>query len=100
VLVQNDSLILTLFSQLLVDYLSQLHPFYMNVAKSLPILDIMEVTEAVAHVIAVLPTNEILRALQLFCLPLAQDLHEIAAKGKDASKDDRRDAAGKYGIYA
>ncbi|GAB5592901.1 Nuclear import receptor [Umbelopsis nana] len=80
-------------SELLVDYLSQLHPFYINVGKTLPILDILEVTEAVAHVIAVIPTNELLKALQLFCLPLAQNLHDLAVKGKDATEKDRRDAA-------
>lgn len=78
-----------------MDYLSQLHPFFINVGKTLPILDILEVTEAVAHVIAVIPASELLKALQLFCMPLAQNLHDLAAKGKDATEKDRRDAAGK-----
>ncbi|CAO3658469.1 unnamed protein product [Umbelopsis ramanniana] len=80
-------------SELLVDYLSQLHPFFINVGKTLPILDILEVTEAVAHVIAVIPTNELLKALQLFCLPLAQKLHDVAVKGNEATDKDHRDAA-------
>jgi transportin-3 len=58
-------------------------------------LDVLEVTEAVAHVIAVIPTNELLKALQLFCLPLAQKLHDLAIKGNEATEKDRRDAAGK-----
>jgi transportin-3 len=78
---------------LLIDYISQLHSFYINVGKTLPISDTLEVTEAVAHVIAVIPVNELLKALQLFCMPLAQQLHDLASKGKDASEKDRRDAA-------
>ncbi|KAI9273878.1 armadillo-type protein [Helicostylum pulchrum] len=70
-------------SEHLVDYISQLHLFYLNVVKTLPFRDILEVTEAVSHVITVLPINEIEKALQLFCLPIAQDLHNIVSKGKD-----------------
>ncbi|KAJ2957823.1 hypothetical protein NQZ79_g6514 [Umbelopsis isabellina] len=80
-------------SELLIDYLSQLHPFYINVGKTLPISDTLEVTEAVAHVIAVIPVNELLQALQLFCMPLAQQLHDVATKGKAATEKDRAVAA-------
>lgn len=68
----------------MVDYISQLHSFYLNVVKTLPFRDILEVTEAVSHVITVLPVNEVEKALQLFCLPIAQDLHNIVSKEKDA----------------
>ncbi|KAI8376491.1 armadillo-type protein [Radiomyces spectabilis] len=76
-------------SNLLVDYIGQLHLFYVNVIKSLPFIDAREVTEAVAHVLAVLPVAELQNALQLFCMPLAQDLHTLLSRGKsNLSQDD------------
>ncbi|RUS29267.1 armadillo-type protein [Jimgerdemannia flammicorona] len=77
-------------SELLIDFLDQLHPFFGNVTKKLPMQDVLEVTEAVAHVIAVISTVELLKALQLFCLPIAQRLHEI---GSDASEKLTKEAA-------
>ncbi|KAI8979289.1 armadillo-type protein [Mycotypha africana] len=67
----------------MVDFIAQLHSFYLNVVKSLPFRDILEVTEAVSHVIAVISPNEVLKALQMFCLPVAQQLHGIVSKGKN-----------------
>ncbi|KAG0941977.1 hypothetical protein G6F57_005936 [Rhizopus arrhizus] len=69
----------------LVNYVSQLQMFYVNVAKSLAFRDQAEVTEAICHVIAVLPTLEIQNALQSFCLPVVQDLHALASKGKEGT---------------
>ncbi|RCH81760.1 Nuclear import receptor, partial [Rhizopus stolonifer] len=75
-------------SQHLVDYIPQLHAFYLNVVKSLPFRDILEVTEAVSHVMTVISVTEIQNALQLFCLPVAQELHGLVSKGKDVSNDE------------
>ncbi|RUS17967.1 armadillo-type protein [Endogone sp. FLAS-F59071] len=83
-------------SQLLVSFLNQLHPFFLNVTKTLPTQDVFEVTEAVAHVIAAIPTAELFKALQLFCLPVAQRLHEIALLRKDASDKQTKEASGMY----
>lgn len=80
----------------MVSFLNQLHPFFLNVTKTLPTQDVFEVTEAVAHVIAAIPTAELFKALQLFCLPVAQRLHEIALLGKDASDKQTREASGMY----
>lgn len=83
--------------QLLIDYLSDLHPFYTSIIRSLPFLDALEVTEAVAHVLAVIPVNGLQNALQQFCLPLAQDLHVVASKEKAvATRDDCTKAGGKH----
>ncbi|KAI8086442.1 armadillo-type protein [Halteromyces radiatus] len=71
-------------SELLIDFIGELHPFYINVVKTLPFQDALEVTEAIAHVMAVIPISGLQDALQSFCLPLAQDLHSIVIKGKDA----------------
>ncbi|KAI8365426.1 armadillo-type protein [Choanephora cucurbitarum] len=68
----------------LVDYVPQLQAFYMNVAKSLPFRDVLEVTEAVSHVITVISPSEIQNALQLFCLPVAQELHGLVSKEKES----------------
>ncbi|KAF1802852.1 armadillo-type protein [Mucor lusitanicus] len=70
-------------SQHLVDYLMQLQSFYVQVTKTLPFRDVLEVTEAVSHVISVIPPAEIQNALQVFCLPVAQELHDIVSRGKD-----------------
>lgn len=40
-----------------------------------------------SHVITVLPVNEVEKALQLFCLPIVQELHNILSKGKDGVSD-------------
>jgi transportin-3 len=68
----------------LVDFIPQLHVFYLNVVKTLPFRDILEVTEAVSHVMTVIPVTEVQKALQLFCLPIAQELLALVSKGKDA----------------
>ncbi|KAI8642121.1 armadillo-type protein [Parasitella parasitica] len=72
----------------LVNYLVQLQSFYVQVTKSLPFRDILEVTEAVSHVISVTTPAEIQKALQDFCLPVAQDLHGIISRGKDNVTND------------
>lgn len=66
-----------------MDYIAQLHLFYLNVVKSLPFRDVLEVTQAVSYVMTVIPVTEIEKALRLFCLPIAQDLHAIVSKGKE-----------------
>ncbi|CEP15482.1 hypothetical protein [Parasitella parasitica] len=72
----------------LVNYLVQLQSFYVQVTKSLPFRDILEVTEAVSHVISVIPPAEIQKALQNFCLPVAQELHDIISRAKDKVTDE------------
>ncbi|KAI9278101.1 armadillo-type protein [Sporodiniella umbellata] len=67
----------------LVEFVPQLQMFYANVGNTLSYRDKSEVTEAICHVIAVLPVASIKDALQSFCLPVAQKLHAMASKGKD-----------------
>jgi len=52
------------------------------------------VTEAVSHVVAAVPPAELLKALQMFCLPIAQWLHEFTNKGAAATEKEIRDACG------
>ncbi|KAJ3021462.1 Nuclear import receptor [Thoreauomyces humboldtii] len=66
----------------LVDHLEQLHNFYFNTVKNMDRADVHEVTEGIAHVIAAVPLPQLAGALQKFCHPLAQRLHEIALMGK------------------
>ncbi|KAK9762669.1 Nuclear import receptor [Basidiobolus ranarum] len=79
-------------NMLLVDYLNQLHPFYMSASKTLSQGDMIEITEALAHVISAVPIEKILVTLQNFCLPIAQALHEIASKGQSVSEGEIRRA--------
>ncbi|RKP09440.1 armadillo-type protein, partial [Thamnocephalis sphaerospora] len=67
-------------NKLLVSYLGMLHPFYVNASKTLNRDDLLEVTEALSHVIAAVPLPELLKMLQTFCLPVCQELHAVASK--------------------
>lgn len=67
---------------LLIDYLSELHPFYTGVIFKLEKLEQREFTEAISHVLSAVPMNESLERLSSFCFPMAKRLHEIASAGK------------------
>ncbi|KAJ3248189.1 Nuclear import receptor [Chytriomyces hyalinus] len=71
---------------MLVDYLSQLHPFYMSIGKVLDRHEQADVITALAHVIKHVPVQspdasnpDMLKVLEMFCLPIAQRLHEIGS---------------------
>ncbi|KAI8889030.1 ARM repeat-containing protein [Backusella circina FSU 941] len=81
-------------NKLLVDYTGQLHTFYLNVVKSLPFRDILEVTEAVSHVINVLDVSAIENALKLFCLPVAKELNDIVIKPSNTTTKEEQTKAG------
>ena len=55
----------------------------------------LEVTEAVSHVIAAVPFPKLSEPVNLFCHPMAQRLQEIAAKGPAASESEIREACGR-----
>ncbi|KAG0370572.1 armadillo-type protein [Gamsiella multidivaricata] len=63
----------------LLNYLNQLHMFFMGVTKKLKGMDLLEVTEAVAHVVAAVPHAELAQVFQMFCLPIAQQLATLAS---------------------
>ncbi|KAI8073059.1 armadillo-type protein [Gongronella butleri] len=88
-------------NKVLVNYIEQLHPFYIGVVKMLPYRDAIEVTEAVAHVLDALPVANLPGALQSFCMPIAQELHEkISIDKLAATKDDLTRAADMLEIIA
>ncbi|KAJ3414766.1 Nuclear import receptor [Chytridiales sp. JEL 0842] len=81
--------------EMIVNYLSQLHPFYLSIVNVIDREDRKEVTAALAHVIKHIPVvsadatqPNMLKVLEMFCLPIAQRLHEIATAGKPASAED------------
>ena len=61
-------------NKLLINHVSQLHPFYQHVSSALDFDSLREVTEGIAHVIAVQPLDKVTDALVLFCEPLAADI--------------------------
>ncbi|KAI8851518.1 armadillo-type protein, partial [Chytridium lagenaria] len=70
----------------IVDYLGQLHPFYLNIMSQMEFVERRDLTEALAHVIKHVPivTPEggppnLHKVLEMFCLPTAQRLHELIA---------------------
>jgi transportin-3 len=75
---------------MLVDYLSQLHPFYVTATASgskIPVHERRELATAIAHVLSAVPVDEMLKALQMFTLPVAQRLHAIVSAGKPRNED-------------
>ncbi|KAJ3102469.1 Nuclear import receptor [Phlyctochytrium planicorne] len=70
----------------IVDYLGQLHPFYLSITNKLENFERRDLTEALAHVIKHVPLStpeggqpNLMKVLEMFCLPIAQRLHEIGA---------------------
>ncbi|KAG0288381.1 Nuclear import receptor, partial [Dissophora globulifera] len=72
----------------LLNYLNELHSFFVGVTKKLKGMDLYEVTEAVAHVVAAVPNTELAQVFQMFCLPIAQQLAEFASKDQAPSEED------------
>ncbi|KAJ3024649.1 UNVERIFIED_CONTAM: Nuclear import receptor, partial [Siphonaria sp. JEL0065] len=69
----------------LVGYLGQLHPFYLQIVKVLDRVEKADVITALANVIRHVPLEStgdspnMLKVLEMFCLPIAQRLHVIGA---------------------
>ncbi|KAF9110554.1 Nuclear import receptor [Mortierella sp. AM989] len=72
----------------LLNYLNQLHEFFVGVTKKLKGMDLLEVTEAVAHVVAAVPNAELAQVFQMFCLPIAQQLAAFASKDQSTLEED------------
>ncbi|KAF9939699.1 Nuclear import receptor [Mortierella alpina] len=72
----------------LLNYLNQLHTFFVGVTKKLKGMDLLEVTEAVAHVVAAVPNAELAQVFQMFCLPIAQQLALLATKDQTTLEED------------
>ncbi|KAK3831462.1 MAG: armadillo-type protein [Linnemannia gamsii] len=72
----------------LLNYLNQLHSFFMGVTKKLRGMDLYEVTEAVAHVIAAVPNAELAQVFRMFCQPIAQQLALLASKSTTSQEED------------
>lgn len=60
----------------------------MNVTQKLKGLDLWEVTEAVAHVIAAVPNAELAQVFRMFCAPIAQQLATLASKTAATQEED------------
>lgn len=60
----------------------------MNVSQKLKGLDLWEVTEAVAHVIAAVPNAELAQVFRMFCAPIAQQLANLASKTAATQEED------------
>ncbi|KAI8598175.1 armadillo-type protein [Dissophora ornata] len=72
----------------LLNYLNELHSFFVGVTKKLKATDLLEVTEAVAHVVAAVPNAELAQVFQMFCLPIAQQLASLASKDQTTLEED------------
>ncbi|KAJ3329179.1 Nuclear import receptor [Blyttiomyces sp. JEL0837] len=75
--------------ELMVSYLSQLHPFYMSVESSLDSRARLNLLEGLARAIQHIPVvssdpsePDLLKYLELFCLPIAQKLHKFSSMKK------------------
>ncbi|KAF8980943.1 Nuclear import receptor [Entomortierella lignicola] len=72
----------------LLNYLNQLHVFFVGVTKKLKGMDLLEVTEAVAHVVAAVPNAELSQVFKMFCLPIAEQLAGLASRGQSTLDED------------
>ncbi|KAK4052049.1 Nuclear import receptor [Microbotryomycetes sp. JL201] len=64
-------------SRHLVGYLPQLHSFLQNVATRLPAEDLLELSEAVAHIVADVPMAERPQAIGMFVTPNIELVHAV-----------------------
>ncbi|KAJ1555104.1 Nuclear import receptor, partial [Cladochytrium tenue] len=77
----------------MVDYLVQLHPFYLSAAPSMGRYERLDLLKALASVIRHVPLSAAANAtnmqkvLEMFCLPMAERLHQIATAGRTAFDD-------------
>ncbi|KAI5479719.1 mRNA transport regulator (Mtr10) [Pseudohyphozyma bogoriensis] len=74
----------------LIPYLSQLHTFVQSVSAKLSPEDLLDISAAIAHIIAAMPPSEAPQALSLFCMPLVEIVHNVTVKEGVASRDDLR----------
>ncbi|KAI8903771.1 armadillo-type protein [Gorgonomyces haynaldii] len=63
-------------SQHLISFLPQLHPFYLNTLKIIHKEDRYQLTEAISHILSCVPKDQLENALEVYCLPVAQQLHQ------------------------
>jgi len=63
---------------LLAGSLSSLLDFHAQAAEKLRFEDILEITEAIANLISVLPNDQIIGALRVFCGPLLDQLNQLS----------------------
>lgn len=78
----------------MINYVSQLHPFYETVAPALDIDSLFEVTEGVAHVVAAQPLERIYEVMGSFCRPIAARIVALQHKDGAADEKDYRKVAG------
>jgi transportin-3 len=72
----------------LVPFLPQLHTFVTTVGKKLDQQDMVEVSEAIAHVITSLPAADAATALQQFTQPLIETVQRVASAPEEAPKQE------------
>jgi transportin-3 len=60
--------------QEVVGYLTDLYPFYIHAFNTMHPKDILDITEAIAHVVSVLPVPDILKTLETLCQPIGESL--------------------------
>ena len=82
----------------LIPYIPQLHSFVMSIGVRLDQAHLLEICEAIGHVIASMPADDAAQTLQRFCEPLFQRLRTVAEASSEVPKADLQRAAGKYPI--
>ncbi|KAK8864138.1 hypothetical protein IAR55_001384 [Kwoniella newhampshirensis] len=80
-------------NQHLVPFLPQLHTFVSSVGDKLDQADMVDVCEAIGHVISSMPADAAAQALQQFCEPLIQRIQTVATAGNEAAKPELQKVA-------
>lgn len=76
----------------LIKHLSQLHTFLQAVSTKLGPEDLLDISAAIAHIIAAVPPSEAPETLTIFCMPLLEIVYNVSVKDGVAGKEDLRSA--------
>ncbi|KDE02798.1 hypothetical protein MVLG_06657 [Microbotryum lychnidis-dioicae p1A1 Lamole] len=79
-------------SQHLVPFLPDLHAFVQGIANKIAPEDLLDLSAAIAHIIAAMDPATAPQALSTFCMPNVEVVHQLTQATANATKDELRSA--------
>ncbi|SCV72869.1 BQ2448_4406 [Microbotryum intermedium] len=79
-------------SQHLVPFLPDLHAFVQGIANKIAPEDLLDLSAAIAHIIAAMDSSTAPQALSTFCMPNVEVVHQLTRATSNATKDELRSA--------
>lgn len=80
----------------MITFVPTLHTFIKTVGPKVVQDDMVQIYEAMAHVLTSMPMEECAQWLKTFALEILQDVHAVAVKPSMANKDELRRIAGMF----